>query len=127
MTDTEARYASHVAPMPEDVHPADMRTDGIVRDIARHHIARAYGFSVVAFDVENPRQAEALRCFLPSFELALVWRGLADSDDVSAPDLAVAVVAAVFSPEETEWRLAQLMEWADLDPTTIRPYMMKEA
>lgn len=123
-TTRAARYANEAAPHPEPIYDnLDCYPDSVVADLARHHIARAYGFSAAAFDTDNPRQVDATNRFLQELRLALVWQHLAAVTIPDAKGIAVDVIEAVHSPQVMESTVAELMAWARLDPETIRPFM----
>ena len=128
-TTATARYAHEVAPHPNghDFWDPNHTTDTIVGDLARHHIARCYGFQDAASDATNPRLAEASANYLNEYRLASIWFRLACTDAHDPEQIAVDLVTDLTSPQVFASNVAELLEWAEIDPASIRPYMSKGA
>lgn len=124
-TESTPRYAHDLAPAPDghlffdENHPVDT----IVRDLARHHIARAYGFWLTASDVNHPRMAEAMQMFLAEYQLASIWYRLACMDEHDPEQIAVDVVTDLASPQVIGGQLLELLQWAGIEPGAVLPYM----
>jgi hypothetical protein len=131
VTDTSAtigparRYAHDIAPAPEGhlFFDENRPVDTIVKDLARHHIARAYGFWQTASDATHPRMAQATTSFLYEYQLASIWYRLAVMEEHDPEQIAVDVVTDLASPQVLGGQLLDLLEWAGISPLTVLPYM----
>lgn len=121
----DEKYAHELAPHPNghDFWDPNHPTDTVVRDLARHHIARCYGFQDAASDPSNPRMAEAVAHYLYEYRLASIWFHLACMDTRDPEQIAVDLVTDLTMPEQLQSNVAELLEWAGTDPASIRPYM----
>jgi hypothetical protein len=132
VTDTSAtigparRYAHDIAPAPEGhlFFDENQPVDTIVKDLARHHIARAYGFLLTASDATHPRMAQAMTIFLYEYQLASIWYRLAVMGEHDPEQIAVDVVTDLASPQVlVGGQILDLLEWAGIAPLTVLPYM----
>lgn len=121
----DRKWAHEIAPAPDghDYFDPNHPVDTIVTDLARHHIARAYGFWLTAQDVNSPRMADAMMAFLAEYRLASIWTRLACMDEHDPEQIAVDLVTDLASPQVIGGEMREMLGWADIDPDSIRPFM----
>jgi hypothetical protein len=129
-TATAAQWAHKVAPAPDghDYFDPNQPVDTLVVDLAKHHIARAYGFwQAVDALIDNPKFPQAMTSFIYEYQLASIWFRLACTDSHDPEQIAVDVLTDLASPQVLAGNVLELLAWANIDPAEIRPYMVEEA
>lgn len=124
-TPSTPAYAHQVAPAPDghDWFDPTQPAGTLLRDLAAHHAARAWGFYQTAQDVNRPRFVDAMAQMLAEYQLARVWYQLACTDAPDAEAIAVDVVTDIASPQVIGPNILELLEWAGIAPGAIRAYM----
>lgn len=132
-TSTGQRWACDVAPYPAEgrLFSADHPSTELPGELAAYHAARAYGFwlAVEHFageaDPEN-LMGQAVRQLTPEYSLASMWWQMACTDSVDVPALALDVVEDLAAPHVLGPNLVTILEWANIDPAEIRPYLIDQ-
>lgn len=118
---TEQRWAHEIAPAAAgDGWSPERSTEGLAAQQVAYHAARAYAFQQTM--LEGRDQAAASMHVLAHYELAALYWHVCCTDDVDIDAIAADIAGDLESPHVIGPNLHAMLEWANIDPTTIRPY-----
>lgn len=130
-TASPRQWAHEVAPHPTggNLFPNDRASSDLPSALAKYHAARAYGFWLAMehyAGAADPGEmmGQAVRQLIPEYALASMWWQMACTDVVDVPALAVDVTDDLASPGVLGPNLATILEWAGVQPSSIRPYLV---
>lgn len=117
----EPRWAHEVAPAPNgfDYFDPNRDTTSLPTELATYHIARAYGFYIGSANGDWPH---GLSMMLAEYQLATIWHVIACTGALDGAALATELVTDLDSPQVIGPNIAELLDWANVDPAEIKPY-----
>jgi hypothetical protein len=108
---------------PEYIHTSEAENSGLAEQMAKYHAARAWAFHLAS--LEGHLTAASVSLLVTEFHLARLYFLLCTTDHPHHHlDRIAALIGTTqrWQPQNVAPEILEILEWAEIDPTTIRAY-----